>query len=201
MSTGLKMKDKIWMTKNSPNRKCLLTGEEKPQEELLRFTLTPDNQVIPDFKKKLPGKGFYVTCSKQSLEQAIAKNIFKKLGKNVKPISNLLEIVENILKSRALEAINLAKKAGMLVSGFDKVKEKLAKDKVAYVIDATDAGEDGKAKIKAAAKNVEILTLFTVEELDKALNRVNTVHAALLKSEMAQMVYNQLQKWQNFINS
>ena len=180
------MKDKIWMTKNSPNRKCLLTGEEKPQEELLRFTLTPDNQVIPDFKKKLPGKGFYVTCSKQSLEQAIAKNIFKKLGKNVKPISNLLEIVENILKSRALEAINLAK---------------LAKDKVAYVIDATDAGEDGKAKIKAAAKNVEILTLFTVEELDKALNRVNTVHAALLKSEMAQMVYNQLQKWQNFINS
>ena len=201
MNIGLKAKDKIWMTKNNPNRKCLLTGEEKPQEELLRFTLTPDNQVIPDFKKKLPGKGFYITCSKQSLEQAIAKNIFKKLGKNVKPISNLLEIVENILKNRALEAINLAKKAGMLVSGFDKVKEKLAKNKVAYVIDAVDAGEDGKAKIRAAAKNVEILTLFTVEELDKALNRVNTVHAALLKSEMAQMVHNQLQKWQNFINS
>lgn len=72
---------------------------------------------------------------------------------------------------------------------------------MAYVIDAVDAGEDGKAKIRAAAKNVEILTLFTVEELDKALNRVNTVHAALLKSEMAQMVHNQLQKWQNFINS
>ena len=100
-----------------------------------------------------------------------------------------------------LTKIYYFKKNKTSIQKFDKVKEKLAKSKVAYVIDATDAGEDGKAKIKAAAKNVEILTLFTVEELDKALNRVNTVHAALLKSEMAQMVYNQLQKWQNFINS
>ena len=86
---------------------------------------------------------------------------------------NLLEIVENILKNRALESINLAKKAGVLVSGFDKVKEKPGAGKIAFVI----------------------------EELDKALNRTNTVHAALLKSEMAQMTYNQLQRWQNFINS
>ena len=114
---------------------------------------------------------------------------------------NLLEIVENILKNRALESINLAKKAGVLVSGFDKVKEKLTADKVAFVLEATDAGADGHSKILAAGKNVEILTLFSIEELDKALNRTNTVHAALLKSEMAQMVYNQLQKWQNFINS
>ena len=51
------------------------------------------------------------------------------------------------------------------------------------------------------AKNTEILALFSIEELDKTLNRTNTVHAALLKSEMSQTVYNQLKKWQNFINS
>lgn len=186
---------------NNPNRTCLLTGEEKPQEELLRFTLTPDRQVIPDFKKRLPGKGFYLTNSKQVLADAIAKNVFRKFGKNTSVVPNLLEIVENILKSRALESINLAKKAGVLVSGFDKVKEKLAADKVAFVLEAVDAGADGNTKIRAAAKNTEILTLFSIEELDKALNRVNTVHAALLKSEMSQTVYKQLRKWQNFINS
>ena len=88
-----------------------------------------------------------------------------------------------------------------MISGFDKVKEKLANGKVAFVLEAIDAGADGHAKIVAAAKNTEILALFSIEELDKTLNRTNTVHAALLKSEMSQTVYNQLKKWQNFINS
>ena len=190
------------MTKeNNPNRTCLLTGEEKPQNKLLRFTLTPDRQVIPDFGKKLPGKGFYLTNSKSVLLKAIAKNVFRKFGKHTAVIANLPEIVENILKNKAFEALNLARKAGVLVSGFDKVKEKLAADKVAFVLEAVDAGSDGREKIKAAAKNTEILTLFEIEELDKALNRINTVHVAVLKSQMAQMVYEQLQRWQNFINS
>lgn len=42
------------------------------------------------------------------------------------------------------------------------------------------------------------MTLFEVEELDKALNRTNTVHAAVLKGGMAEMVRSQLRKWQNF---
>ena len=132
------------MTNNNPNRTCLVTGEEKPQEELLRFTLTPDRQVMPDFKKRLPGKGFYITNSKHILTEAITKNIFRKFGKNTTVVPNLIEIVENILKNKALDSINLAKKAGVLVSGFEKVKEKLTSGKVAFIIQATDAGEDGK---------------------------------------------------------
>ena len=66
------------------------------------------------------------------------------------------------------------------------------------LVEAADAGSDGNAKIRAAAGNTEILTLFEVEELDKALNRTNTVHAAVLKGGMAEMVRSQLRKWQNF---
>ena len=107
-----------------------------------------------------------------------------------------------MLNNKVKSIILAAGKGTRMKSDLPKVLHTIFdKPLLAYVIDAVDAGEDGKAKIKAAAKNVEILTLFTVEELDKALNRVNTVHAALLKSEMAQMVHNQLQKWQNFINS
>ena len=72
------------------NRTCLLTGVEKTQDELLRFTLTPDRQVVPDLKKRLPGKGFYLTNSRQVLSEAINKNIFRKLGKNTTIMPNLL---------------------------------------------------------------------------------------------------------------
>ena len=115
------------MKENNSNRTCLVTGEEKNKEELLRFTLTPDRQVIPDFKKKLPGKGFYITNSRAVLAQAVSKNVFKKFGKNTKVDPNLGETVENILKNRALDAINLAKKAGALITGFEKVRENLLK--------------------------------------------------------------------------
>ena len=186
------------MKENNPNRTCIVTGEEKTKEQLLRFTLTPDNQVVPDFNKKLPGKGFYITNSRTVLEQALNKNIYKKLGKNVTVMPNLIEIVENVLKNRALEAINLAKKAGSLITGFEKVKENLQKGKVAFIIEASDAGDDGADKIRAAAKDTEILTLFSVEELDQALNKVNTVHSALLKGNMADMVRSQLHRWQDF---
>jgi len=175
------------MKENNSNRTCLVTGEEKNKEELLRFTLTPDRQVIPDFKKKLPGKGFYITNSRAVLAQAVSKNVFKKFGKNTKVDPNLGETVENILK-----------KAGALITGFEKVRENLQKGRVAFIIEAADAGSDGNAKIRAAAGNTEILTLFEVEELDKALNRTNTVHAAVLKGGMAEMVRSQLRKWQNF---
>ena len=161
------------MKENNSNRTCLVTGEEKNKEELLRFTLTPDRQVIPDFKKKLPGKGFYITNSRAVLAQAVSKNVFKKFGKNTKVDPNLGETVENIW-------------------------ENLQKGRVAFIIEAADAGSDGNAKIRAAAGNTEILTLFEVEELDKALNRTNTVHAAVLKGGMAEMVRSQLRKWQNF---
>ena len=77
------------MKENNSNRTCLVTGEEKNKEELLRFTLTPDRQVIPDFKKKLPGKGFYITNSRAVLAQAVSKNVFKKFGKNTKVDPNL----------------------------------------------------------------------------------------------------------------
>ena len=125
------------MTNNNPNRTCLVTGEEKPQEELLRFTLTPDRQVMPDFKKRLPGKGFYITNSKKVLTEAINKNIFRKFGKQTTTVANLIEIVENILKNKALDSINLARKAGALVSGFEKVKEKHP-DKDVFFFDSFD---------------------------------------------------------------
>ena len=185
-------------TGSEPIRTCALKREEKPKDELLRFTLTPDNVVIPDFKKKFPGKGIYISNSKAALTDAIKK---KKFGKGAKADEKLIELVENLLRNQCLSFINFARKASVLVTGFEKVKDKLKKDKVSFLIQTTNAGADGRAKMKSAAGNVEILTLFTIEELDQALNRVNTVHAALLKSEMADMVYNQLKKWQDFINS
>ena len=69
------------------------------------------------------------------------------------------------------------------------------------MLEAKYAGEDGHEKLVSWAKNLEVFMLYGVEELDKALDRVNTVHVAFLKNDMAKMVYNDLKKLDEFLNS
>ena len=190
------------MKQTTENRKCIVCGEVKEKEQLLRFTLTPDNRIIPDFKKKLPGKGIYVSVSQAALQKAVDKNLFAKaVKKNVKVNAELTQTVENILRKKGLESICLSKKAGVLITGFEKVSEQIKRGKIAFLLEAADAGADGHQKITNLAAGLEIFTIYDVEELDKALDKVNTVHAALLKSDMAKLVHTDLVRLQKFLNS
>ena len=56
-------------------RKCIASGEILNKKDLLRFVILEDNTVVPDFKKKLPGKGIYVKNAKSLLEKAIKNYI------------------------------------------------------------------------------------------------------------------------------
>ena len=181
-------------------RKCIVEGAVKPTSELLRFVVV-NNTLYPDFGKKLPGKGVYVTNSRLSLEDAIKKKLFNKVTRhNLKIDDDFINIVENLVKTQALNSLNIARKAGGLVTGFEKVKEEIKKNKVEFIIEALDAGKDGKEKIAFLAKSVEIFNLFSIDELDITLNKENTVHVAVLKSDVSDMVYNNLKKYENFLS-
>lgn len=188
------------MTDKPIVRKCIVEGVTKPTSELLRFVMI-GNTLYPDFNKKLPGKGIYVTNNRLSLETALAKKLFNKVTRhNLKIDDDFVNIVENIIKTQALNSLNIARKAGALVAGFEKVKEEIKKNKVEFIIEALDAGKDGKEKIAFLAKSVEIFNLFSIDELDITLNKENTVHIAILKSDTSRMVYNNLKKYENFLS-
>ena len=180
-------------------RKCIVMDEVKEKEDLLRFTLTPDGEVIPDLKKKLLGKGVYVSNSRAALQMAIDKNSFTKAFKRKAKVGGeLLDVVEKLLKKTGLESISLARKAGALVTGFDKVSEAVTKSKAVFLLEAKNGAEDGCRKIKLLAKGLKIFRLYDTEELDKALDKVNTVHAAFLKSEIADKVNSDFKRLENF---
>lgn len=190
------------MKKDNVTRKCIVTGDILPKAEMLRFTIIPDGSVVPDFKKKLLGKGIWIKNSKKTLQFAIIKNLFSKGQKGkIKADETLINIVEFLLKKNALSQISLARKAGVFITGFDKVAEKIKNGKVEFILEANDAAADGHNKILALAKNLKVFNSFTTEELDRELDKVNTVHAAFLKSEMAKAVYFNIDKYETFINS
>lgn len=188
------------MSRELVTRKCILDGSIKPISELLRF-VEFNNELLPDFNKNLPAKGMYVTNNRLSLSKALEKKLFHKVSRhNLKIAENFMEIVENLIKQKALNCLNLARKSGSLITGFEKVKEAIKKNSVEFIIEATDAGHDGQEKIASLAKNIEIFNLFSIDELDKALNKENTVHIAILKNNISGMLYQNLKKYQNFIS-
>ncbi len=187
------------MKREQIGRKCILEGIVKPTSELLRFVVL-ENALLPDFNKKLGGKGIYITSNKFSLHKALEKKLFDKVSRHcLRPMDDFINIVENLLLNDALNSINLVRKSGNLLTGLEKVREAAKKNKISFIIQAADVGNDSKEKVSSFAKNIEILNLFNVEQLDKTLNKVNTVNIAFLKSDIAKLAYNKIKKYDNFL--
>ena len=190
------------MKEKETERKCIFTGEVEETKNLLRFTLSPDKEVVPDFGKKLPGKGAYVSNSYKVLTTAIKKNLFSKAFKTkAKVDEGLCELAEKVLYKKGLNGINMARKAGALVTGFEKVSDAVKKGKVSFLVDAVDAGEDGHKRIVLMAKELKVFSLYKANDLDEALDKVNTVHIAVLKSDIAKMVKEDLERLETFLCS
>jgi predicted RNA-binding protein YlxR (DUF448 family) len=170
-------------------RTCALTRELKPAAEMVRFVVGPGGEAVPDVKRKLPGRGIWVTATRAAIEDAIKRNVFVRgFKRDVRVAHDLAEQTERLLERAVLDALAIAGKAGMVVSGFSKVETAVGRDDILALIHAADAGDDGKRKLAAAlhrntsgkSREIVVIDAFTGAQLDLALNRPNVVHAALL---------------------
>ena len=171
-------------------RACALTREVKPVAELIRFVAAPDGAIVPDIKRKLPGRGVWVTARRAAIDDAIKRNVFaRSLKREVRASADLGAAVERQLEVAALDALSMVHKAGRVAIGFGRTEAALAADPVVAVLSASDGAADGARKIAAAvarrqtgenAGEIPIAGAFSSAQLDLALGRSNVVHAALL---------------------
>jgi predicted RNA-binding protein YlxR (DUF448 family) len=170
-------------------RHCALSRTLKPVDRMIRFVVGPDGDTVPDLKRKLPGRGIWITATRDALEEAVKRNVFARVFKrNVRVAPDLAAVTERLLERAALDALAIAGKAGQVVGGFAKVEAAIGGDNLLALIHATDAASDGKRKLDAAlarktaekSREIAIVETFTGAQLDLALNRPNVVHAALL---------------------
>jgi len=191
-------------------RHCALTRELKPVSDMIRFVLGPAGEVVPDVKRKLPGRGIWITGGRGALEEAVKRNVFARgFKRDVRVASDLAAATERLLERAALDALAVASKAGQVVTGFAKVEAAIAQGEVAALLHASDAADDGTRKLdaalrrKAAEKPGETATidLFSGGQLDLALNRPNVVHAALLAGPAGETFLARVMRLKRFRNS
>ena len=172
------------------DRTCIITRLQRPEEELIRFVLSPQGEVVPDLKRKLPGRGAWVTKGRAEVSQASSAKAFSKaFGETVKTASDLPDLVAKLMRQELVQALSLARKAGLAVAGFTKVEEAAKQGGVLAVLHMAGAAADGKAKVdRLCGAEAIILDFWRPDELDLAFGRENVVHAALKQGGQSQKV-------------
>lgn len=182
-------------------RTCIVTRVGGEPERMIRFVAGPDSMVVPDLKRKLPGRGCWVTAERSLVEKAAAKNLFARaLRGPVKPPPGLADMIEDQLRAAALGALGLARKAGGVTTGSAKVDAAIRANRAMAVVHATEAAADGIRKlaqarhavVMAGGEEVPSYKLFSEAELGLALGGTNVIHAAVLAGQTGEMVLKRL---------
>ena len=197
--------------KEGPERSCVVTRAVKAPDDLIRFVVGPDGVLVPDLRRKLPGRGVWAGLSRKTVADAIKRKAFERsLKAKVAVPADLPDIVDGLMYRDTLQALSMANKAGLVTAGFAKVEALIETGRCLAVIAASDGAEDGKRKIGQAvrrlaaareaqglkARELPVVAIFTAADLELALGRAHVIHAALAPGPAAEGV---LSRWRRLV--
>jgi predicted RNA-binding protein YlxR (DUF448 family) len=203
-----------------PIRSCVVTRETLTPAELVRFAVGPDDILVPDVDGRAEGRGAWVTLASSKVEEAVKRRLFaKSLKEPVTVPDDLVAMTRLRLEQRLLSALQMARKAGQLVTGATKVRDAIDSGTVVALITASDAAEDGRNKLVGALasrrrRELEAMAgtgaeppetghfeLLDSTQLGLALGLENVIHAALTKGAAAQSAMEKARRLAIFIAS
>ncbi|ARO15658.1 hypothetical protein BVG79_02318 [Ketogulonicigenium robustum] len=193
MTRGGRIKER-----ETAERRCIVTGEVQPKAGLVRFVVGPDNTVVPDILERLPGRGMYVSATRAAIDAAGRKEFARAAKAQVTVPADLADEVERMLVRRVIDLIALARKAGLAICGFEKVKAQLDKAQfdsraVRVLLQADDGSERGKAKLWTPT-GARYFSCLSSEELGFAFGRQSVIHGALSAGALSDHVVEEASK-------
>jgi hypothetical protein len=146
--------------------------------------------VVPDLKRKLPGRGCGSRRRRTALRSGAAQGFARGFKREVRAAPTLVAETERLLVAAALDALAIAPRpAGRL--RLRQGRGALARDAGSPgLIHASDAAPTGSANwarcVRQNARDADesreipVIAALTSAQLDLALGRSNVIHAALL---------------------
>ncbi|QLC25180.1 DUF448 domain-containing protein [Parasphingopyxis algicola] len=201
---------------HDPERKCILSGEVRPREMLIRLALSPDGKALPDVRAKAAGRGAWISPDKSGFRAALANGKLKgglarafKTGDFTLP-DDLPDRIAGALARNALDRLGLEARGGTLITGSEKLRDAARAGKVHLLLHAADAAEDGRRKLDQAwrvgmdAEGSDMRGLVIPADrtiLGGALGRENVVHIAVVDERAAIRVSGAISRWMEFSGS
>lgn len=166
-------------------RRCAVARATGARSGMIRFVVAPDGAVVADVDERLPGRGIWLASERAALDRAVRRNAFAKAaGAPARPAADLPERVEAALRRRCLDLLGLARRAGLLVAGFDQVEAALRKGGVGLLLLARDAAGQAQ-KLRRLAGTVPVACGLERGELGRPFGRDELVYAAVGQGRLA----------------
>ena len=130
----------------------------------------------------------WVTAEMKVVAAAVKSNVFaRSLKRQVRASEDLPARIELQCLARAGQALSIANKAGLVITGFQQVEAFVESGEAAALIHGSDAADGGKDKLnrkfsaiaREKGRETRILGALTIQQLSLAMGRSNVVHAAL----------------------
>ncbi|MHA7819649.1 MAG: DUF448 domain-containing protein [Erythrobacter sp.] len=176
-------------------RRCVLSGNTISREDAIRLAISPSGEVLPDPNAKAPGRGAWIAPDRAALESAIAEGHLKRAllrsfkggqkGTTLSYSEDLPLAIESALKRSLANRLGIEMRGGNIVLGSAKIEEHARSGRIALLLHASDASEDGRRKLDQAWRvgmdaegsgvRGTVLPLDR-DALSVALGRENVVH-------------------------
>lgn len=179
-------------------RRCIVTGDYGSPAHMLRFVVDPQDRLIPDISGKLAGRGFWLSSSREVVAGAIKKGSFSRAASRTIEVGNdLAHRVEALLVAKSHELIGLAQRAKLVVIDFEKIRHIYSARQGLLLLEASDREPRTHMILMGDGSN-SVFSLFSCAELSLALGRENVVHAAVIRSKLAERVLIALLRLEGF---
>lgn len=168
---------------------------------MIRYVLSPQQQVLVDYRQRLPGRGAYTCCNSECINRAAEKNLLARgLKANIAPQDKeqVVGAVLNAMVQRVESLLGMARKSGQIMSGGQAVLANLrAGEDVAFVLLSTDisSGIADKLLHAAESRRVEVFQLLEKGRIGKILGKGERSVAAVLKGHLANAIMFEMQRF------
>jgi len=191
--------------KEKPQRSCLGCRETRDKERLLRFVLSPQDEVLPDLDSRLPGRGAYTCISSRCLESALQQRQFNRAFKrevSSMPAEQLTGLVARLMRERILGCLGMANRAGKIISGGALVSDAIrGKIKPGLILVAADVSESIGKKIVVLADvhRIRCERVLTKDDFGAILGKAPRSAVAVRQGGFVVRLVSEIERFRNFL--
>lgn len=182
-------------------RTCLGCRKVLAKDELVRYVVGPDGEILLDYRGRLPGRGTYTCLSVDCLRQAVAKKQFDRVFRGTNRPPDAARLVGDLAEALAAKVdalIGMGRKSGVIVTGSSEVQAALRREPPpALVLLAGDlsAGIGDKLRTLASARQVPLFEGMDKERLGRLVGKGLRSALAVKRGHLAEHLLRELARY------
>lgn len=159
---------------------------------MIRFVVGPGRMLVPDLAATLPGRGMWLSASRDVLQSAGEKSTLARAFARAArgPVTvppDLYDGLQAALVRRIGEILGLARRAGQAVAGFEKAREWLRNGRAGLVLEASDGSVTERARfLSGHAGEIPVFDPLPAAVLGRMFGRDHVVHVAVAPGRLAE---------------